>query len=142
MKNWKHFSFMAIIAIIALISATIACDNGNGDDGKTEIMPDWRIKVTGKLTPALKTHIVNAVNGLSPAQQAYVKKNLTEIIIVEEGTFGLTGTVLTIRTDTTHSGISTVLWDWCDGKGISLIKEPDAQKAVKVATKNYIMKII
>jgi hypothetical protein len=32
MKKWKHFRFMAIIAITALIGVTIACDNDTTTD--------------------------------------------------------------------------------------------------------------
>jgi hypothetical protein len=38
MKNWKHFMFMAIIAIFGLVTVFIACDNNNGNK-KCECTP-------------------------------------------------------------------------------------------------------
>jgi len=35
MKNWKHWTFAAVLAILGIFVMLVACDDGNNDNGKT-----------------------------------------------------------------------------------------------------------
>jgi len=51
MKNWKQFTFVAIIAIVGIIIGFIACDNGNGNkepQKQTPVVADYNISGTGE----------------------------------------------------------------------------------------------
>jgi len=41
MKNWKQFTFVAIIAIVGIIIGFIACDNDNDNDNETTHVHQW-----------------------------------------------------------------------------------------------------
>jgi len=51
MKNWKHWAFMAVIAIVGIIIGFMACDNGNGNkepQKQTPVVDDYNISGTGE----------------------------------------------------------------------------------------------
>jgi hypothetical protein len=146
---------MAIIAVLSIV----ACGGGNNDpctcpNGTHHIgenccsdsgctCTSWQV-TEGILTPAMKTIIVNAISDLTPAQQTYVKKNITEIkIIPGVENVSRVSNVLTITGNVLRADIRLVLRDFCEENNIALMKQPDTTKeAVRITTRKYIMEIV
>jgi hypothetical protein len=70
MKNWKHFRLMTVIAIIALIGVTIACDNNNDTDDpkpQTELIHPFEgleLTVKGTFTNTEWTGVAGKIEAL------------------------------------------------------------------------------
>lgn len=144
----KKSSIVLLAVFVVIVVVFAGCDNGsklvlkcecpNGTLHLGEVCCDDRsdclcttISATGEpLTEAMKAKIKEAINYLSPVQQAYVKNNLTEIkILPAYSVTKVAGTVLEIRSDADGSGI---IWgaldDWCRDNGVAVMKEIDNSK--------------
>jgi hypothetical protein len=65
MKTWKHFTFMAILAIFGIVVVFIACDNGNGKttDPSGTLATELSVGSVDEWDTALAT-IQNGMNGV------------------------------------------------------------------------------
>ena len=104
MKTWKHFTVVAVLAILAVVFTFIACDDGNNDPpeitrefndltflGKTITLIDRTNGSTDLKDRGFFTQIQNALNGSklgnNPEHKIVIKFNQINdfAIVVESG---------------------------------------------------------
>lgn len=88
MKNWKQFTFVAIIAIVGIIVGFMACDNDNGKvTTHVHEWGDWTITKAPTVIAEGEQEKTCATCGAKETQPIAKKQSLVEIIQITENVF-------------------------------------------------------